>query len=145
MAHHHDLVPHTPPSFIFEQVVYHTPSEFAHAVFSNYPRSDRASVVKRYQTAADNARRNADGWATKAKDDPKYEDYARMMEQTAASMESQVKALAQHAPRASPRGASPRASPRGASPRAAGHGGSRRRNKKSKNSKNMSNKSHRRK
>ena len=137
------LVPVPHPSFRFKQVVYHDIDEWARAVLSKYP-NDHAGVVARFRTAADDARKNADSWAMTAKEEPKFEPYARDMEQTAVSMNREATAL-EHAARKQRelllmvQGPSSVHHPSGL------YGGSRRRNKKSKNSKKRSNKSHRRK
>lgn len=146
MYHSHDyFVP--APSFMFKHEVYHDIDEWARAVLSKYPK-DHASVVARFRTAADNARKNANSWAITAKKEPEFAFYAGVKEQTAVSMEREAKAL-EHAARKQREIVSMIEGPSSGVHHPSGlYGGSRRRNKKSKNSKKRSNKSrknHRRK
>jgi hypothetical protein len=129
---------------MFKQVVYHDIDEWARAVLSKYPK-DHASVVDRFRTAADDARKNANSWAITAKKEPEFEPYARDKEQTAVSMKRQATAL-EHAARKQRELLLMVQGPSSSVHHRSGlYGGSRRRNKKSKNSKKRSNKSHRRK
>lgn len=142
-------VPAPHPSFMFKHEVYHDIDEWAHAVLSRLPVREHANAVKRYRTHANYARESANRWA---KEDPKYEDYARSKERTAVSMKRQADALAdaarkQHAARKQRELLLMVQGPSSGVPSGL-YGGSRRRNKKSKNSKKRSNKSrknHRRK
>lgn len=145
MYHSHDyFVP--APSFMFKHEVYHDIDEWARAVLSKYPK-DHASVVARFRTAADNARKNANSWAITAKKEPEFAFYAGVKEQTAVSMEREAKAL-EHDARKQRELLLMVQGPSSGVPHHGLYGGSRRRNKKSKNSKKRSNKSrknHRRK
>jgi hypothetical protein len=126
---------------MFKHEVYHDIDEWARAVLSKYPK-DHASVVARFRTAADDARKNANSWAIRAKKEPEFEFYAGVKEQTAVSMERQATAL-EHAARKQREFLLMVQA--GVHHRSKLYGGSRRRNKTSKNSKKRSNKSNRRK
>jgi hypothetical protein len=130
---------------MFKQVVYHNIDDWARAVLSKYPK-DHASVVARFRTAADDARKNADSWAITAKNQPEFEFYAGVKEQTAVSMEREATAL-EHAARKQRELLLMVQGPSSSVPHHPSglYGGSRRRNKTSNNSKKRSNKSHRRK
>lgn len=142
-------VPAPHPSFMFKHEVYHDIDEWARAVLSKYPK-DHARVVARFRTAADDARKNANSWAIRAKKQPEFEFYAGVKEQTAVSMKRQADALADAAAARKQREivSMIEGPPSGVHHPSGLYGGSRRRNKKSKNSKKRSNKSrknHRRK
>ena len=145
------LVPAPHPSFMFEQVVYHDIDEWARAVLSKYPISQHANLIKRWETATDDACQIADKWTKTAIKEPKYEDYASTLRQSAASMKREVKALAHAAVDVKNALKQNKLKSMIEGPSSGVHhysglyGGSRRRNKKSKNSKKRSNKSHRRK
>lgn len=145
------LVPAPHPSFMFKHEVYHDIDKWAHAVLSKHPIKEHASVVKRFRTAADDARKNANSWAITAKTEPEFVFYAGLKEQTAVSMDRQAKAL-EHAAvdvknaHKHNNFVSMMQGPSSGVHHPSGlYGGSRRRNKTSKNSKKRSNKSHRRK
>jgi len=145
------LVPAPHPSFMFNQVVYHDIDEWARAVLSKYPISQHANLIKRWETATDDARQIANKWTKTAITEPTYEGYASTLRQSAASMKREVKALAhtavdvKNALKQNELRYMTEGLPSSVHHRSGLYGGSRRRNKKSKNSKKRSNKSHRRK
>jgi len=145
------LVPGPHPSFMFNQVVYHDIGEWARAVLSKYPISEHANLIKRWETATDDARQIANKWTNTARTESTYEGYASILRQSAASMEREVEALkraavdVKNALKQNELRYMIEGPPSGVHHHSGLYGGSRRRNKKSKNSKKRSNKSHRRK